>query len=86
MIRREATCERSVFSVADRPGRMFEKSQADPRRLRIRRVAAMSISVFRSLHAVLVVLTQAAKPSEAALYNPGEACDLERTLPTFDDL
>src|SRR5271166_5835072 len=43
----------------------------------------------RSLHAVLVVLTQAsiaAKPSEAALYNPGEACDLERTLPTFDDL
>ena len=43
----------------------------------------------RSLHAVLVVPTQAsiaAKPSEAALYNPGEACDLERTLPTFDDL
>ena len=43
----------------------------------------------RSLHAVLVVLTQAsiaAKPSEAALYNPGEACDLEGTLPTFDDL
>ena len=43
----------------------------------------------RSLHAILVVLTQAsiaAKPSEAALYNPGEACDLEGTLPTFDDL
>src|SRR5271165_334070 len=43
----------------------------------------------RSLHAVLVVLTQAsiaAKPSEAALCNPGEACDLGHTLLTFDDL
>jgi hypothetical protein len=28
----------------------------------------------------------AAKPSEAALHNPGKACDLERALPAFDDL
>jgi len=27
-----------------------------------------------------------AKPSEAALHNPGEACDLECALPAFDDL
>src|SRR5271165_3137786 len=43
----------------------------------------------RALHAVLVILAQssiAAKPSEAALHNPGEACDLERALPASDDL
>ena len=39
--------------------------------------------------ALPIFLTQAsiaAKPSEAALYNPGEAGDVERTLPTLDDL
>ena len=62
--RREET---TSLKYIKRSQRMFEKSQADARRLRIRRVAI------------------AAKPSETALYNPGEACDLERTLPTFDD-
>jgi hypothetical protein len=28
----------------------------------------------------------ASKPSEAALNNPGKACDLERALAAFDDL
>jgi hypothetical protein len=43
----------------------------------------------RALHAALVILAQsliAAKPSEAALHNPGEAYDLERALPASDDL
>src|SRR5258707_3337267 len=43
----------------------------------------------RALHAVLVIFAQssiAAKPGEAALHNPCEACDLERALPAFDDL
>ena len=40
----------------------------------------------RALYAVLVILVQSsisAKPGEAALHNPGEACDLERRQRAF---
>ena len=55
----------------------------------MRRVCGDFDECFRALHAVLVILVQSsisAKPGEAALHNPGEACDLERALPAFDDL
>ena len=55
----------------------------------IRRVAAISMSVSELCTQYWVILVQStisAKPGEAALHNPGEACDLERALPAFDDL
>ena len=69
--------------------RMFEKSHLSRCETVENKACCSDVDkCLRGLHAVLVVLTQssiAAKPSEAALYNPGEACDLERALPASDD-
>ena len=76
-------CLKSPHRCKDYEGRVQTSRVIDP--------IAFSLMLDRLVKSRLFKhpLTQAsiaAKPSEAALYNPGEACDLERTLPTFDDL